>query len=175
MEQTGADESKPRFRKGGHIETSGGSGRSSEDDAALNARGKRILIAATSIARADEPDALGVLKTLKAAGITYYRMSHYQLKLGQPLLKQVRNFAGRKLGAAGFDAKMAFKVVPESFGQQHRSRLPGSARLGCALMLEASILKRLGLAFDTRHLCKDTVRLRIRLWLCANRTYVPST
>ncbi len=78
-------------------------------NAALKARGKRIIIAATSIARADESDARSVLQTLKANGITHYRMSHYQLQLSKPLLPQVRNFASQARDLAALNAEVGIQ------------------------------------------------------------------
>ncbi len=118
IEQTGADGIEATIRKGGHIEPAVAEAEVPKMNEALKARGRRIIIAATSIARADDPDALKVLKTLKANGIDYYRMSHYQLKLGQPLLAQVRNFAAqaRELAALNKRGRHS-RSLPESFWQ----------------------------------------------------------
>ncbi len=155
--QTGADGIEATIRKGGHIEPAAAADEVPKMNAALAAKGKRILIAATSIARADDPDALGVLKTLKAAGITHYRMSHYQLKLGKPMLEQVRNFAAQARDLAVLNAEVGIQGLYQNHsGSSAAQGYLGALGWDAAMMLEGIDPKSLGLAFDTRHLCKDT-------------------
>lgn len=157
VEQTGADGIEATIRKGGHIEPAVAADEVPKMQAALAARGKRILIAATSIARADEADALKVLKALKAAGIEYYRMSHYQLKFAQPLLPQVRNFAAQARDLAALNAEVGIQGLYQNHsGSSAAQGYLGALGWDVALMLEGIDPKALGLAFDTRHLCKDT-------------------
>jgi sugar phosphate isomerase/epimerase len=157
VEKTGADGLEATIRKGGHIEPAVAADEVPKMSEALKARGKRIIIAATSIARADDPDSEKVLKILKAAGINYYRMSHYQLKLDQPLLPQVRNYAAQARELAALNADVGI----QGLYQNHSGSSPKQGYLGAlgwdaALMLEGIEPKALGLAFDTRHLIKDT-------------------
>ena len=155
--QTGADGIEATIRKGGHIEPTAAADEVPKMNAALIARGKRILIAATSIARADDPDALSVLKTLKAAGITHYRMSHYQLQLGKPLLEQVRNYAAQARELAALNAEVGIQGLYQNHsGSSTKQGYLGALGWDAALMLEGIDPQALGLAFDTRHLCKDT-------------------
>lgn len=157
IEQTGADGIEATIRKGGHIEPAAAADEVPKMNDALKARGRRIIIAATSITRADDPDAAKVLKTLKAAGVSYYRMSHYQLKLGQPLLQQVRNFAAQARDLAALNAEVGIQGLYQNHsGSSKAQGYLGALGWDAAMMLEGVDPRALGLAFDTRHLCKDT-------------------
>jgi sugar phosphate isomerase/epimerase len=157
VEQTGADGIEATIRKGGHIEPQSAADEVPKMSEALLARGKRIIIAATSIARADDPDALQVLRVLKAAGITHYRMSHYQLQLDRPLLPQVRNFAAQARELAALNAEVGIQGLYQNHsGSSQKQGYLGALGWDAAIMLEGIDPTALGLALDTRHLIKDT-------------------
>lgn len=154
---TGADGIEATIRKGGHIEPEAAVDEVPKMSAALEARGKRIIIAATSIARADDPDAILVLKALKAAGITHYRMSHYQLQFDRPLLPQVHSFTAQARELAALNAEVGIQGLYQNHsGSSSKQGYLGALGWDAALMLEGIDPKALGLALDTRHLCKDT-------------------
>ncbi len=155
--QTGADGIEATIRKGGHITPESAADEVPKMSQALKARGKSILIAATSIAKADDPDTFATLKAIKAAGITHYRMAHYRLDLQQPLLKQVRQYAAQARELAALNKEMGI----QGLYQNHSGSSPAQGYLGAlgwdlALMLEDIDPAQLGIAFDTRHLRMDT-------------------
>ena len=157
VEQTGADGLEATIRKGGHIEPAVAADEVPKMSEALMARGKRIIIAATSISRADDPQAEMVLKILKASGITYYRMAHYQLKFDQPLLPQVRNYAAQARELAALNTEVGIQGLYQNHsGSSKQQGYLGALGWDAALLLEGIDPNALGLAFDTRHLIKDT-------------------
>jgi sugar phosphate isomerase/epimerase len=157
VEQTGADGIEATIRKGGHIEPQSAADEVPKMSEALQARGKRIIVAATSISRADDPDAWKVLRVLKAAGITHYRMSHYQLQLDRPLLPQVRNFAAQARELAALNVEVGIQGLYQNHsGSSQKQGYLGALGWDAAMMLEGIDPKALGLALDTRHLIKDT-------------------
>ena len=157
VEKTGADGIEATIRKGGHIEPQVAEEEVPKMNAALKARGKRIIIAATSIARADDADAAKVLKALKASGIHYYRMAHYQVKLNQPMLPQVRSFAAQARDLAALNAEVGIQGLYQNHsGSSGTQGYLGALGWDLAMMLEGIDPAALGLALDTRHLCKDS-------------------
>jgi sugar phosphate isomerase/epimerase len=157
IDQIGADGIEATVRKGGHVEPQAAAEEIPKMQQALQARGKRIIIAATSIARADDPDAPAVLRVLRAAGITHYRMSHYQLKLARPLLPQVRDFAAQARELAALNAEIGIQGLYQNHsGSTQKQGYLGALGWDAALMLEGIDPNALGLACDTRHLIKDT-------------------
>lgn len=155
--QCGADGIEATIRPGGHIEPEKSAEEVPKMSAALKARGKRIVIAATSIRKVDEPHVESLLKTLKANGITHYRMGHFQLQLNESPLKQVREFASqcRELAALNHAIGIQGLYQNHSGGSSKQGYL-GALGWDVALMLEGIDPHSLGLAFDTRHLRKDT-------------------
>jgi L-ribulose-5-phosphate 3-epimerase len=155
--ETGADGIEATIRNGGHIAPEAAADEVPKMSAALKARGKRILIAATSISRADEPLAEATLKLLRSQGITHYRMSHYKVKLGQPLLKQLREFAAQAKDLAALNREVGIQGLYQNHsGSSTKDGYVGALGWDAAMMLEGIDPKALGLALDTRHLCKDS-------------------
>ncbi len=155
--QCGADGIEATVRPGGHIDPKVAAEEVPKMAAALKARGRRIVIAATSIRSVDEPDTVALLKTLKAEGITYYRMGHYQLKLNESPLKQVREYAAQARDLAALNRELGIQGLYQNHsGGNSKQGYLGALGWDAALMLEGIDPNSLGLAFDTRHLRKDT-------------------
>ncbi len=151
--KTGADGIEATIRPRGHIEPAAAAEEVPKMQAALREHGRRILIAATEIGRADEPATEPLLRILKAQGITHYRMAHYQFDLKAPMLKQVRNFAAQARDLAALNREIGIQGL---YQNHSGGRNLGALGWDVALMLEGIDPDALGLAMDTRHLRKDT-------------------
>lgn len=153
----GADGVEATIRPGGHIEPERAAEEVPKMAAAMQQRGKRIIIAATGVANVDQPHTRPLLSTLKEAGITHYRMAHYQFEYDQPLKPQLANFSAmvRELAALNQELGIQGLYQNHSGGNQRRGYV-GALGWDAAVMLDGVNPDALGLAFDTRHLCKDT-------------------
>ena len=151
--KTGADGIEATIRPRGHIEPAAAADEVPRMQAALRERGRRIIIAATQIGRADEPSTEPLLRVLKAQGITHYLMTHYQLDLKAPMLKQVRNFAAQARELAALNREIGIQGL---YQNHSGGRNLGALGWDVALMLEGIDPDALGLALDTRHLRIDT-------------------
>jgi sugar phosphate isomerase/epimerase len=155
--ECGADGIEATIRPGGHIDPAVANDEVPKMVAALRERGKRIVIAATSIRRVDEPHTESLLKTLKENGITYYRMGYYQLKLNESPLKQVREYAAQVRDLAALNRELGLQGLYQNHsGGSSKQGYLGALGWDAALLLEQIDPKEVGLAFDTRHLRKDT-------------------
>lgn len=157
--ETGADGIEATIRPGGHVEPAVAAEAVPQMAAALEARGKSILIAATNIGGVDEPTTEPLLRTLKSVGINHYRMSHYHIDLSKSPLKQVREYAARARELAALNQEIGIQGLYQnhSGGNRRNGRgYLGSLGWDVALMLEGIDPSALGIAFDTRHLRKDT-------------------
>lgn len=157
MVQIGADGVEATIRPGGHIEPAAAADEIPKLVQAMSARGKRVLIAATHVAAVDEPHTQSLLTALRDSGITHYRMAHYNLDLSQDPLQQVRKYAGAARELAALNAELGLQGLYQnhSGGNARRGYL-GALGWDAALLLEGIDPQALGLAFDTRHLRKDT-------------------
>lgn len=157
ISQIGADGIEATIRKGGYIQPAKAADEVPKLVEALKAQGKRIVIAATSVARADDPESAKVLKVLKSVGITHYRMSHYEYDLSRPILAQVKNFAAQARELAALNAEVGIQGLYQNHSGSSVSKgYLGALGVDVAMMLDGIDPNWLGLAFDTRHLCKDT-------------------
>lgn len=159
VEATGADGIEATIRPGGHIEPEVAAEEVPKMSTALKKHGKRILIAATHIRSVDEPHTESLLRTLKKEGITHYRMGHYHIDLKKPPLAQVRNYAKQVRDLAALNQEIGIQGLYQNHSGGNRSN--GRGYLGAlgwdaAMMLEGIEPTAMGLAFDTRHLRKDT-------------------
>lgn len=155
--QIGADGVEATIRPKGHIEPAVAADEVPKMAEALKAHGKRILIAATGVASVDEPHTESLLTTLRDAGVTHYRMSHYRLDLSQPPLPQLRNFASQARELAALNKQIGIQGLYQNHsGGSRKSGYVGALGWDAAIMLEGIEPTSLGLAFDTRHLRKDT-------------------
>lgn len=149
----GADGVEATIRPGGHIQPAAAADEVPKMQAALRKRGKRIVIAATGIQRADDPSAAPLLKTLKANGVTHYRQGHFSLDLKRPLKPQVADFAKQARELASLNKEIGIQGL---YQNHSGSPLLGALVWDAALMLDGIDPDALGLALDTRHLIKDT-------------------
>ncbi len=155
--QIGADGIEATIRPKGHIEPNRAADEVPKMLEALRSRDKTILIAATQIERADDSQTASLLKTLHNCGITHYRMAHYHVDLSKPALPQLRNFAAQAKELAALNAEIGIQGLYQNHsGSTAKRGYVGALGWDLAFMLEGIDPKALGLAFDTRHMRKDT-------------------
>ena len=153
MESTGAAGPEATIRPGGHIEPASAADEVPKMSAALKTRGRRIVIAATHIRRADEPYTESLLKTFKSEGIRFYRMGHYFLDPSRPLKQQVTEYGAQVKDLASMNA--AYGV--QGLYQNHSgSKFLGALGWDTAYMLDGINPDHMGVALDLRHLRADT-------------------
>lgn len=151
--QIGADGIEATIRDNGHIKPESAAEEVAKMQAALERRGKRIVIAATDVRRADQPLAAPLLKTLKANGVSHYRLGHYSFDLDRPLKPQMAEFAARARELAALNQEIGIQGLYQNHSGE---RFLGGLVWDAATLLDGIDPHALGLALDTRHLIKDT-------------------
>jgi len=153
LDQIGADGVEATIRANGHIKPEAAAEEVPKMQAALRKRGKRIVIAATDVRRADAPGTAALLRTLKGNGITHYRMGHYYLDLDRPLKPQVADFAKQATDLAALNKEVGIQGL---YQNHSGGKYLGALIWDAVYMLDGIAPDALGLALDTRHLIKDT-------------------
>ncbi len=153
LEQIGADGVEATIRANGHIKPEAAAEEIPKMQASLGKRGKRIVIAATDVRRADEPLAASLLRILKANGISHYRMGHFHFDLGRPLKPQVADFAKQARELAALNKEIGIQGL---YQNHSGGKYLGALIWDAVMMLDGIEPHALGLALDTRHLIKDT-------------------
>lgn len=153
MEAIGAAGPEATIRPGGHIEPAQAAEEVPKMSAALKARGRRIVIAATHVRRVDEPHGESLLRVLKAEGVRYYRMGHYRFDPDRPLRRQVADFAVQARDLAAMNASLGIQGLYQNHAG---ARYLGALGWDAAEMLEGIDPDHLGMALDLRHLRADT-------------------
>lgn len=157
MEKIGADGVEATIRPGGHIEPAAAKDEVPKMSAALKARGKRIVIAATHVGSVDAPQSESLLRTLASEGVTHYRMNHYRYDLTQPIMPQLANFTAMARDLAAMNKEVGIQGLYQNHsGATAKRGYVGALGFDVATMLDGIDPDHLGLAMDTRHLCKDT-------------------
>jgi sugar phosphate isomerase/epimerase len=155
--EIGADGVEATIRPKGHIEPAAAADEVPKMVEAMQRRGKRILIAATHVRSVDEPHTESLLKTLKSAGITHYRMGHYYLELDQPLKPQLSGYTAQARELAAMNQEIGIQGLYQNHSGANRTRgYLGALGWDVAMMLDGIDPDALGIALDTRHLVKDT-------------------
>lgn len=153
LDEIGADGVEATIRANGHIKPEAAAEEVPKMQAALGKRGKRIVIAATDVRRADEPFVVPLLKTLKASGVSHYRLGHYYLDLDRPLKPQVAGFAKQAKEVAALNKEIGIQGL---YQNHSGGRYLGGLIWDATALLDGVDPDALGLALDTRHLIKDT-------------------
>lgn len=153
LDQIGADGVEATIRPNGHIKPEAAAEEVPKMQAALGKRGKRIVIAATDVRRAEEPLAATLLKTLKANGVSVYRMGHYSFDLDRPLKPQLNDFAQQAKGLAALNKEIGIQGL---YQNHSGGKYVGALIWDAVRMLDGIEPDALGLALDTRHLIRDT-------------------
>jgi len=153
LDQIGADGVEATICANGHIKPEAAADEIPKLQAALSKGGKRIVIAATDVRRADTPGTAALLRTLKANGITHYRMGHYYLDLDRPLKPQVADFAKQANDLAALNKEVGIQGL---YQNHSGGKYLGGLIWDAVYMLDGIAPDALGLALDTRHLIKDT-------------------
>ena len=148
-----ADGVEATIRPKGHIEPEAAADQVPKMSEALKKRGKRIIIAATGIGSVDQPDTEPLLRTLKTAGVTHYRLAHYDLDERKPLLAQVRNYAAQVKELASLNREIGIQGLYQNHAG---ARYLGALGWDAAYMLEGVDPDAVGIALDLRHLRTDT-------------------
>ena len=153
VEQTGADGIEATIRANGHIKPAAAADEVPKMNAALRQRGRRIMIAATDVRRADDPQCERLLRVLKKNGVTHYRLGHYQFDLDRPMKQQVADFAAQARDLAAMNKSIGIQGL---YQNHSGGRYLGALGWDASWMLDGIDPDALGLALDTRHLMKDT-------------------
>lgn len=157
MVAIGADGVEATIRPGGHIAPAAAEEEVPKMVEAMRKRGKRIVIAATHIARVDEPHTVSLLKTLARQGITHYRMGHYRYDLAKPLMPQLKDYAAMVKDLAELNREVGMQGLYQNHsGASPQSGYLGSLAWDTAFMLDGIDPDYMGIALDTRHLRMDT-------------------
>jgi hypothetical protein len=137
------------IRPGGHIEPAKAIDEVPKMAQALAAVQRRIVIAATAIADANDPLSERVLTALLAAGVTHYRMAHLKYDLQKPLMPQMRSHAARCRDLAALNQQLGIQGL-----YQNHAGIDYAGALGwdAAMMLDGIDPSFLGMALDLRHL-----------------------
>ncbi len=144
----GYDGIEATVRVGGHIEPERVEDELPKMVEALNKRGLKILVMATSILGTDEPFTEKVLRTAAGLGVTRYRLKNYKYDASKPVMAQVREIAARLKELAALNREIGIQGVYQNHS--------GSSYFGAPLWdlhaaLEGIDPKHLGVAFDIRH------------------------
>lgn len=153
VERTGADGIEATIRANGHIKPAAAADEVPKMNAALRQRGRRIVIAATDVRRADDAQSERLLRVLKANGVTHYRLGHYQFDLDRPMKQQVATFAAQARDMAAMNKSIGIQGL---FQNHSGGRYVGALGWDAVWMLDGINPDSFGLALDTRHLMKDT-------------------
>jgi len=153
IEQITADGVEATIRPGGHIEPEAAPDELPKMVDAMRRRGRRVLIAATHIRRADEPHTESLLETFRGLGISHYRMGHYRLDSTTPPWRQVAEYTAQARDLATLNKTLGL----QGLYQNHA----GAGYLGALAWDLATMLKGinpndLGVACDLRHLRAET-------------------
>lgn len=155
--QIGADGVEATIRPRGHIEPEAAADEVPKMAEAMRQRGKRIVIAATGIESVDQPHTRSLLETLNSVGVTHYRMAHYHFDLDKPIKPQMGTYRAQARDLAALNKEIGIQGLYQnhSGGNQRRGYL-GALGWDAAIMLDGIASDAIGIAFDTRHLRKDT-------------------
>lgn len=156
---TGADGIEATIRPGGHIDPKDAAEEVPQMQAALKKNGCRIVIAASGVKSTEQEGVREYLETLKSNGITHYRMSHYHYDLTRPVMPQLKQFRTQLQELAQLNAEVGIQGLYQNHsgnGRNKKRGYVGALGWDAAVMLEGIDPAHLGLAFDTRHLRKDT-------------------
>ena len=153
VDRIGADGIEAAIRPGGHIEPAVAAEEVPRMVEALGRKGKRVIIAATHVNRADAPETESFLRTLKQNGIHYYRTGYYRYDPGQPLKRQVQEFAAMARDLAALNNEVGILGVYQNHAG---AKYLGSLAWDLAYILNDVNPDALGVALDLRHLRADT-------------------
>ncbi|MBM4092158.1 MAG: TIM barrel protein, partial [Planctomycetes bacterium] len=157
MAAIGVEGVEATIRPKGHIEPEAAGDEVPRMAEAMAKRGKRIVIAATHISAADEPHTVPLLQTLKAAGVTHYRMGHYYYDLAKPLKAQLDRCAAHVRELAALNLQVGIQGLYQNHSSSGRARgYVGALGWDAVMLLDGVDPHAIGLAVDTRHLRQDT-------------------
>ena len=138
LAEIGADGVEATIRPGGHIEPKVAQAEVPKMQAALKAKGQRIVIAATHIRSVDEPTTRPLLETLVQNRVTHYRMGHYHYDLAKPLMPQLKQFAKQVAELAELNKELGIQGLYQnhSGSSSYKRGYVGALGWDAAMMLE---------------------------------------
>jgi hypothetical protein len=151
--QIGADGVEATIRPQGHIEPAVAADEVPKMAEAMAKRGKKIVIAATGITRADQPRTESLLATLKSVGITHYRTGYYRYDHRRPMKQQVAEFAAMAKDLAALNRTIGIQGLYQTHAG---ARYLGALGWDLAYLLDGIDPDALGAAIDLRHVRVDT-------------------
>jgi sugar phosphate isomerase/epimerase len=144
----GFDGVEATVRKGGYI-----SPEKAEDELpklaeALGRRGLKIMIAATDLLRADDPNSRRMLRAAASVGVPMYRLGQYRYDLKQSVMNQLAEIKPQLASLAELNREVGIQGLYENHS--------GADMVGAAVWDIYDLMKdiptgQLALAFDIRH------------------------
>lgn len=140
------------IRKGGHIDPKDVEQEVPKMVAALAKNGQKALISASNINSADK-ESEKYLRTLKANGITKYRMDYYRYNLKKPLLPQVKEATSKLKDLAAMNKEIGVQALYQIHAG---AKYAGSLAWDTAVMFDEVDPDDAAIAFDLRHVRAGT-------------------
>lgn len=140
------------IRKGGHIDPAKAESEIPKMVASLAKNGQQALIAATNVNEASG-ETEKFLRTLKANGITRYRMEYYRYDLKKSPLEQLRENVAKLRDLAAMSAEIGVQALYQIHAG---AKYAGSLSWDAAIMFEKIDPDHAAVAFDLRHVRADT-------------------
>lgn len=140
------------IRKGGHIDPKDVEKEVPKMVAALAKNGQKAIISASNINSADK-ESESYLRTLKANGITKYRMDYYRYDLKKPLLPQVKDATTKLHDLAAMNKEIGVQALYQIHAG---AKYAGSLAWDTAMMFEGIDPDDAAIAFDLRHVRAGT-------------------
>ncbi len=151
--EMGADGVEATIRPRGHIEPAGAADEVPKMAAAMESRGKRVIIAATGVTSVDSPHAEVLLKTFQAVGISHYRTGYYYYDHSRPIKQQVVEFSAQAKELAAMNRSFGLQGLYQTHAG---ARYLGAMGWDLALMLDGIDPDSFGAAIDLRHIRADS-------------------
>ena len=144
----GFDGVEATIRKGGRIEPERAAGELPGYVAALARRNLRILVMATSIARADQPHAEATLRAAAKLGVKTYRLAGLKYDLKKPIRAQLDALKPQLRELAALNRELGLTAVYQNHA--------GSSNVGGPIwdldhLMEEFDPKEIAVAYDIRH------------------------
>ncbi|GAA5479283.1 hypothetical protein Hhel01_02797 [Haloferula helveola] len=148
MAELGLDGIEATIRPGGHIEPERAADELPAAVEALRKHGRRIVVMASGINRADQPGAADLLKLAKRLGITRYRMNYYRYDLKKSPRAQVEEFKAQARDLAALNREIGIQAVYQNHA--------GANMVGAVLWDLDAVLgeipkEEIGVGLDLRH------------------------
>lgn len=142
-------------RPEGHVKPENAADELPRFAAALAQKNRKILVAATSFVRPDEPHLEQVLRTCRKLGITHYRHRGFRYEAGKPIKAQVANFRSMARELAAINKAIGITGLYQNHAGWD---FAGSAIWDMDQILDGTDPKDFAVALDTRHMLVEQGR-----------------